>query len=176
MAAAPAMSSRRIPGIAIGSAAVGLDVNDNAVLTCAPPRRRPDTSVLAWLRLARVFQKINQRSVEAMREHGLTVAQFDVLVQIGAAEGATQQQVADALLVTKSNVCQLLDRMERAGLVERRQQGRSNHLYLTPEGRRLHDRLVPEQERHVAEWLSALAPSEQSHLLGLLRTLGPLPS
>jgi DNA-binding MarR family transcriptional regulator len=146
-------------------------VNDNAVLTDTPSRRRPDTPVRAWLRLARIFQKINQRSVEAMREQRLTVAQFDVLVQIGAAEGATQQQVADALLVTKSNVCQLLDRMERAGLVERRQQGRANRLYLTAEGHHLHDRLVPEQEERVAEWLSALGPEEQSRLLGLLRTL-----
>src|SRR5687768_7913163 len=111
--------------------------------TSAPPAprstSRADRSVRAWLRLVRVFQKVEQSSQEEMRQEGLTVGQFDVLAQVGAAEGATQQQVADALLVTKSNVCQLLDRMERAGLVERRQDGRMNHLYLTPEGRRLHD-------------------------------------
>jgi len=133
--------------------------------------RRPDVPVLAWLRLARVFQKIHQRSVDEMRASGLTVAQFDVLVHVGAAEGATQQQVADALLVTKSNVCQLLDRMEKAGLVERRQQGRANRLYLTTDGRELHDRLVPAHEDHIAEWMSALGPDDQARLLGMLRTL-----
>src|SRR5881275_112492 len=111
-----------------------------------PTRRRPDVSVLAWLRLVRVFQKVHQRSMDQFRQYGLSAGQFDLLAQIGAAEGATQQQVADALLVTKSNVCQLLDRMEAAGLVERRQHGRSKPLYLTPEGRRLHDRVVPEHE------------------------------
>ncbi len=132
-------------------------------------RRRPNSSVVAWLRLVRVFQKIHQRSTDQFRQYGLSAGQFDLLAQIGAAEGATQQEVADALLVTKSNVCQLLDRMEAAGLVERRQQGRSKHLYLTAEGRRLHDRVVPEHEDRIAEWLSALAPEEQAHLAALLR-------
>src|SRR4051794_15037458 len=124
----------------------------------AQPKRRPETGTRAWLRLARVFQKVHQRSVDELRAEGLSVGQFDLLTQIGAAEGATQQQVADALLVTKSNVCQLLDRMEAAGLVERRQQGRSKQVYLTAEGRRLHDRVVPDQERRVEAWFSALTP------------------
>src|SRR5215216_3949980 len=107
----------------------------------AEPRatNRPDLPVLAWLRLARVFQKVDQAAAEHLRGFNLNVAQFDVLARVGAAEGLMQQEVADSLLVTKSNVCQLLDRMERAGLVERRQHGRTNHLYLTPEGKRLYD-------------------------------------
>ena len=132
---------------------------------------RPDVSVRAWLRLARVFQKVQQASTEELRREGLSLGQFDVLAQIGAAEGATQQQVADALLVTKSNVCQLLDRMERAGLVERQQHGRTNHLSLTKEGKRLYERIVPAHERHIAEQFSALSPEEHSSLLGLLRKL-----
>ena len=127
--------------------------------------------VLAWLRLARVFQKVEQASVERMREAGLTLGQFDVLAQVGAAEGATQQEVADALLVTKSNVCQLLDRMEEAGLVERRQQGRAKHLHLTRAGRRLYDEVVPAHERQIAELFSVLSSEEQGHLLRLLRTM-----
>lgn len=133
--------------------------------------RRPDVSVVAWLRLVRVYHKIQQAAVEELRQAGLSVGQFDVLAQVGAAEGLTQQQVADALLVTKSNVCQLLDRMERAGLVERRQQGRTNLLYLTPEGKRLHERIVPAHERHIAELLATLNTEEQAALLGLLRKL-----
>ena len=143
--------------------------------TTTPPARaairRPDISVVAWLRLVRVFQKIQQATTEEMRQEGLSVGQFDVLAQVGAAEGLTQQQVADALLVTKSNVCQLLDRMERAGLVERRQHGRTNLLYLTPEGKRLHQRIVPAHERRIAEHMAALTTDEQATLLRLLRTL-----
>src|SRR3954469_19198573 len=137
-----------------------------------PPRRtsrRPDVPVRTWLRYVRVFQKIDQAMTVALRRDGLTVGQFDVLAQVGAGEGSTQQQVADALLVTKSNVCQLLDRMERTGLVERQQHGRTNHLYLTEEGKRLYQRVVPAHEQRLAEHLSVLTPEEQSALLGLLR-------
>lgn len=145
-----------------------------ARITTPPARaamRRPDLSVVAWLRLVRVFQKVQQATTDELRAEGLSVGQFDVLAQVGAAEGLTQQQVADALLVTKSNVCQLLDRMERAGIVERRQHGRTNLLYLTPEGKRLHDRVVPAHEHRIAEQLAALSADEQATLLRLLRTL-----
>jgi len=116
-----------------------------------------------------VFQKIDQAAAADLRREGLTVGQFDVLAQVGAAEGSTQQQVADALLVTKSNVCQLLDRMERARLVERQQHGRMNHLYLTEEGKRLYQRVVPAHEQRLGELLSDLSAEEQATLLGLLR-------
>src|SRR6185295_6310200 len=114
-------------------------------------RGRPDIPVRAWLRLMHVFQKVQQATTGALREAGLSLGQFDVLAQVGSAEGSTQQQVADALLVTKSNVCQLLDRMERAGLVERQQRGRMNHLFLTGDGRQLYDRIVPAHEERLAE-------------------------
>src|SRR5215208_8070169 len=96
---------------------------------------RPALAVVAWLRLARVFQKIDQAAAEHLRQFDLNLAQFDVLARVGAAEGLMQQEVANSLLVTKSNVAQLLDRMERTGLVERRPEGRANRLYLTPKGR-----------------------------------------
>jgi DNA-binding MarR family transcriptional regulator len=132
---------------------------------------RPDTAVRGWLRLVRSYQKISQVSTDALRREGLSLGQFDVLAHIGAAEGSTQQQVADALLVTKSNVCQLLDRMERTGLVRREQHGRTNHLYLTPEGRSLYNRVVPAHEHTIASQFAALSDEEQRTLLGLLRKL-----
>jgi DNA-binding MarR family transcriptional regulator len=133
---------------------------------------RPGVPVVAWLRLARVFQKIQRAGEEHLRQYGLNLAQFDVLARVGASEGLImQQEVADSLVVTKSNVCQLLDRMERAGWVVRRPQGRANRLSLTEAGRRLYNEVVPAHERLIAEQLSALSPQEQVQLLGLLRTL-----
>jgi DNA-binding MarR family transcriptional regulator len=128
-------------------------------------------AVLAWLRMVRVFSKIERCSSEQLRCKGISMAQFDVLAHVGSSEGMTQQQLADSLLVTKGNVCQLLDRMESGGLIERRQEGRANRLYLTDEGRRIFEDLVPLHEDHIARHFSALAASEQSDLLDLLRKL-----
>src|SRR5439155_1113069 len=94
--------------------------------------------LLAWLRLVRVFQKVDRASTESLRYRQLSPAQLDVLAKVGSTEGISQQELADALLVTKGNVCQLLDKMEGSGLLERRPDGRVNRLFLTDQGRRVH--------------------------------------
>ena len=128
-------------------------------------------SVLAWLRLFRVFQKIDRASSEHLRNWGLSIAQFDILARVGAGRGITQQELADSLLVTKGNISQLLDRMEKLGLVRRCQEGRSNTLALTEQGQELYDRVVPAQEQLIEDKLAALSSSEVSDLQRLLRKL-----
>ncbi|GIW03714.1 MAG: transcriptional regulator [Thermomicrobiales bacterium] len=130
-------------------------------------------AVLAWLRLARIYHKLDRASAQHLRSCGLSVAQFDVIAHIGANEGLSQQELAQALLVTKGNVCQLLDRLERQGLIERRPAGtgRANRLYLTEEGRRLHDLAVPAQEAMIASQLAGLTMDEQQALVRLLGKL-----
>jgi DNA-binding MarR family transcriptional regulator len=130
-----------------------------------------EPGLLAWLRLMRVFQKVDRVSGERLRAWDLSVGQFDVLAQVGAAEGIVQQELADSLLVTKGNVCQLLDRMEGRGLILRRREGRNNRIFLTEEGRRLFDEVVPAHEALIAERFSALSREEQERLHELLRKL-----
>lgn len=128
-------------------------------------------ALLAWLRLARVYQKVDRASAEHLRRWGVSVAQFDVLAQVGAREGLSQQELAHALLVTKGNVTQLLDRLQRDGLIVRCQEGRTNRLFLTEQGRCLYAEVVPAQEELITRLLAGLAPDEQSQLLTALRTL-----
>jgi DNA-binding MarR family transcriptional regulator len=123
------------------------------------------------MRLARVFQKVDRASAEHLRAWGLSIAQFDVITQVGSAEGITQQELADKLLVTKGNICQLLDRLEQHGLIRRRQEGRVNHLFLTDMGTRLYQEAVPAQEVFITKQFAMLAPEEQTQLLALLRKL-----
>ncbi len=99
------------------------------------------------------------------------MAQFDVLAHVGAVEGMTQQELADSLLVSKGNVCQLLDKMEARGLIQRRREGRTNRLSLTDAGCRLYDEAVPAQEAMISGRFSALSEEEQAQLHELLRKL-----
>src|SRR5918912_3099776 len=124
--------------------------------------------LVAWLRLARVFQKVQRAQTSQLRCWRLSPAQFDVLAHVGASEGLTQQRLADALLVTKGNVCQILDKMERDGLLVRRPSGRVNQVYLTESGRRLFDEVVPAHERFMAEAFGHLSEADQWQLLRLL--------
>ena len=131
--------------------------------------RRP--SVLAWLRMWRVVQKVERAATEHLRVYGLNYAQFDVLAHVGAAEGSKQKELGASLHVTKGNVSHLIDQMERRGLVSRRQEGRTNRLYLTEGGRRLFEEVVPSHEDLVHQLMSALPEEEQAQLHELLRAL-----
>ncbi len=134
-------------------------------------KRAETSAVLAWMRLARVFQKMTRAATAEFARHGLSGAQFDVIAQLGRGEGITQQELADRLLVTKGNVSQLLDKMEERGLIARCPEGRANALSLTPEGKRLFATVVPAHEAHIAARFGALAVDEQRQLLRLLRAL-----
>ena len=127
--------------------------------------------MLAWLRLLRVTQKVERDLARQLKLWSLNNAQFDVLAHVGAAEGITQQELADSLLVTKGNVAQLLGRMERRGLIERRSQGRTNRLFLTDEGGRTFTEVVPAHEALIDERLSVLSEEDQKQLFELLRRL-----
>lgn len=134
-------------------------------------RHAGKVAVMAWVRLARIAQKIDRASAAAFAGAGLSVAQFDVIAQLGRGEGITQQELADRLLVTKGNISQLIGKMERRGLISRCQEGRANALHLTPEGKRLFATVVPAQEARIAALFGALSPGERRALLHLLRTL-----
>lgn len=131
----------------------------------------PGSSVLAWLRLFRVFQKIDRAQTVHLRNWGLNVAQFDVLARVGAQRGITQQALADSLLVTKGNISLLLDRMEHLDLLKRCPEKRNNYLILTEKGQELHDRVVPAHEELIAQQMTGLSPTELTELQQLLRKL-----
>jgi DNA-binding MarR family transcriptional regulator len=128
-------------------------------------------STIAWLRLARIYLKIDRRTVESMRRHNLSVSRFDVLNHAGTPEGRTQQELAESLLVTKGNVTQLLDGMESDGLLERRRDGRAKRIYLTALGRVRRTELVALQEAEIAIDFAALDDGEVQHLIQLLRKI-----
>lgn len=127
--------------------------------------------LLAWLRLVRVFQRVDRVSTESLRCHGISSAQLDVLARVGSSEGISQQRLADALLVTKGNICQLLDKMQASDLLERRPEGRINRLFLTDKGRRIYEQVVPAHDQLIMGLLGTLDSHEQHTLLRLLRRL-----
>lgn len=129
-----------------------------------------DPGLLAWLRMLRVYTEVDRRTAELLKAYDLTVAQFDVIAQVGAHEGTTQQGLADSLMVTKGNVTQLLDRLEDRGLIERRQipGRRGKCLFLTPEGWRLNRRVVPVQEAMISEAFSCVPVEDRQRLHTIL--------
>ena len=131
--------------------------------------RMPPGTVATWLRMVRFVNAENGRLAERLRAHGLSLAQFDVIAQIGVTEGLTQRDLAGRLLVTEGNVTQLLQKMEKKGLVTRRPDGQCNRLRLSAAGRRLHSRIVPAQNKEIARLFGALSADERETLSRLVR-------
>jgi DNA-binding MarR family transcriptional regulator len=126
----------------------------------------------AWVRMLRLSQRVVQPAlVEKLRGSGLNPAEFDILDTLAAREGLTQQELADALLVTKGNMTYHLCRMAERGLVDRRPEGRKNRLYLTGEGRRLLEEALPEHEALIYQRFSGLSVEERAQLADLLKKL-----
>jgi DNA-binding MarR family transcriptional regulator len=125
----------------------------------------------AWVRMLRLSQKVQPALAETLRGLGLNPAEFDILDTLAAREGLTQQELADALLVTKGNMTYHLCRMEERGLVDRRPEGRKNRLYLTGEGRRLLEEALPEHEALIDERFSGLSVEDRAQLADLLKKL-----
>lgn len=117
-----------------------------------------------------------QRWVEARMSEsgGLTSAQSGVLFYLGRADGALIGEVAEALGAAPSAMTGLIDRMARAGLVERRADpadGRIQRVYMTAQGHtarevakeglaainaRLTEGFTEAEIDTVARWLSSL--------------------
>ncbi len=123
----------------------------------------------AWTRLVRVYQSVDHASEKNFRSLGLNTACFDVLARVRGREGMTQNELAEALLVTKGNISQLVTKLVGTGWLERRAEGRTQRLFLTVSGRAMADRALPEQEELLARSLQALSPSELQELIRLLR-------
>src|SRR5947209_10371889 len=124
-----------------------------------------------WLGLVDICQRIQQRLGRVLEAAELTLPQFDVLANLGMTEGITQQELADKLLVTKGNVVGLLDRMESAGLVERRadpRDRRANRVFLTRRGKDALHEAFPAHLGVLQEAMERLSSADHQALSRLL--------
>lgn len=135
--------------------------------------RSKDPAVAAWLGMARLVQQTERLLTASLKCHQLNAGQVDVLATAGSAEGLTQQELAERLCHSKANVSQLIDKMERSGLVRRVPDGRAYRIHLTETGRSLLGTVLPEQERIIAEQFAGLPAEERERLFRLVAAVDP---
>ncbi len=123
-----------------------------------------------------VIQNAMQRRGDAFfQAFGLTDAQFNILNLIGLADGPLDQlALTERLLVGKSSVSIVLNRMVKAGLIQREEHARDRRrvvLNLTRKGRELWRKIAPRYERAVHEAFSALPRKRRDAFLDDLEAL-----
>ncbi|MCG8417150.1 MAG: MarR family winged helix-turn-helix transcriptional regulator [Proteobacteria bacterium] len=116
-----------------------------------------------WLAVVRAYQTCHLAMSRKLAEVGLTVSQYDLLMSLLKRDGQTQQELANRLLVVKSNVSSLLSRVERDGWIERTtdpDDGRGKVVKLTRSGRRMARKGWQVQQVVVSSMLGALTQRE----------------
>jgi DNA-binding MarR family transcriptional regulator len=126
------------------------------------------------VQLLRTYHRMERQLESAVAVHGMSLAQFDLLTTLSLDEGIAQQVLAERMLVTKGNICALLDRLEAGGLVQRRpdpEDRRANRLFLTKAGRAVLVETAPDHLSTVRRAMSTLTPKQQQELCQLLDKL-----
>jgi DNA-binding MarR family transcriptional regulator len=144
-------------------------------------RERPE---LPGLPMA-IFGRLSEAAERAMHDHmnplfaeaGLQPGEFDVLATLrraGEPYLMSPTRLYEAAMISSGGMTNRLDRLERAGLVERRPDPtdrRGKLIALTKSGKRVIDETIGRHVANEACLLSALTKAEQKTLDGLLRKL-----
>jgi DNA-binding MarR family transcriptional regulator len=143
-------------------------------------RERPDLDVAAlglYGRLFRVVSLSDDALAKGLAPHGLQPGWFDLLAALrraGAPYELNPTQLMRATLLSSSGMTKRLDRMEAAGLIERRpdpNDRRGTLVRLTRRGKSVIDRAVETHVLNEERLLSALTAAERRTLDGLLKRL-----
>ena len=120
-----------------------------------------------WFRTVRLMARAQTQIGMRLRYVGLSIPQFDVLSTLTEQEGLSQRVLAERLYVTKGNVSGLVDRLEQAGLVERRDMPgdrRSHGVFLTAKGRQAALKGIDIQKAFIAETLGMFDPHDLAEM------------
>ncbi|HET8528795.1 MAG TPA: MarR family transcriptional regulator [Gaiellaceae bacterium] len=134
---------------------------------------------LSWVRFLRAHAAVTRElSARLEAAHGLTLSDYDVLVQLyHAPERALRRvDIARAVLLTASGITRLLDGLERAGWVEKRacaSDARVSYAALTEAGARKFEQAQRTHRADIEELFGSRFSAEERDQLAEL--LGRLP-
>jgi DNA-binding MarR family transcriptional regulator len=138
------------------------------------PSPAEGAGVSAMIALVHVYGRLEEALARMLRSHDLTVSHYDVLMCLRNGEGISQQEVSRRVLMTKGNICVIVQKLEAQGLVERRSDPtdqRVYRLYLSDDGRRALARIHPEHHALMTTLLDGFTPDDEAMLYSLLNRI-----
>ncbi|MCO4052654.1 MAG: winged helix-turn-helix transcriptional regulator [Bosea sp.] len=128
-----------------------------------------------WIAVANVHLLVEKAMAAGLVPLSLKLPHYDILANVYRFPGLTQQELANRLLVGRSNLSMLLPELERRGLVRRvpdRDDRRVRRLNLSPEGRILTLRALKVQVQVIENMMAALSAEECATLGDFMRRVG----
>ncbi len=121
-----------------------------------------------------IYVLLDDGDRRVLRAFNLSPSQFAVLLLLDGEAGWRLTDLSERLLVDKSTITRIVDRLESAGLVRREadpDDRRVQRVVLTGQGRERRDRARAAHERSIERRMGALDTDEQRQLLALLTRL-----
>lgn len=127
--------------------------------------RATPEQIAAWRAFVHAFLATTRLTELSLHGSQLDPSDYDVLVTLAEAprEGVRPSELAERVLLTKSGITRLVDRLVERGLIERRvcpTDRRGQLVALTPRGRHLLRRAAPGLLRALGTALGSLSPSD----------------
>lgn len=132
--------------------------------------RNHTLGTLTWIRMMRFTTQSNQLSNEFLKRFDLTTAQFDVLIQIKTYAPITQCQLAEKVTVTQGGMSRMLARLEKEGLIERKQNWKTKTISLTSKGEQMIDAATPSQLHFQSSFFEEVLSAEEIKSLYIAMT------
>lgn len=129
----------------------------------------------AYVKLWRSAHAVEVATNRHLADHHLTVSQFAVIEALYHVGPLSQRGLADKILRSSGNLTMVIDNLERDGLVIRERATDDRRVMivsLTPHGRQVIERVLPEHVRGIREVFELLEPHELQQLCDLTRKLG----
>jgi MarR family 2-MHQ and catechol resistance regulon transcriptional repressor len=134
-----------------------------------------DLDTVLVFNLLRTHSYLNPFLDAGLRQDHLTSSQLNALLVLrtAGADGLLMGEIGQKLVVTKSNVTGLVDRLERQGLVVRAEHHdrRATMVRLTQAGAELLERTAPRHAELLAELAGCLTGEEKQTLIRILTKL-----
>ncbi|MCP4423532.1 MAG: MarR family transcriptional regulator [Chloroflexi bacterium] len=127
--------------------------------------------LLVWYRLLRVVKLGINHISPSFTNAELSRPQFDLLSAVAINGGRTQKVYAERMTVTKGNVTQQVQQLEKLGLVARRKEGRNVYLHLTDTGWQKLAAVIPPHDALMNEFFALLTLEDMTQLMRIIRKL-----
>lgn len=128
-----------------------------------------------WLLLWKATRTLETHARKSVEKTGLGLTDFGVLEALLHKGPLPVNALREKVLLSSGSMTAAVDRLERSGLVERRNtpaDRRARIVHLTAKGSKLIPGVFRRHARDMEEAFSCLNPSERRTLAGLLRKFG----
>ena len=135
-----------------------------------------DTSgVHFWLVIWRAYDALRQKAEEHIESLGICLSDFAVLEALRTKGPTPVNRIGATVRLTSGSITTAVDRLERRGLVERRndpEDRRSRVVHLTEAGQRMICCAYTDHQKAMERATAALTPAERGQVVELLQKLG----